>query len=239
MNQGQFTAPPLSKTNKMILIATGVLFLASAISKAIGAFSLVSILGLSGSGLFHGLVYQLLTYPLIETQFMGFLFNGLLIWFVGSELEAQWGSKVYLRFLLIIVLGVGLLYTLISFAFFFGTSLYTAPLHGLSGINFALLVAYSVLNPDRQMSLMMIFPMKSRTFCWILVGIEAYMAVFSSLTTSWAHLMAMGLGFLIIRFQSKSFVRIVLHTSWPQKKQSKKHLYVVKDDDQKPPKYWQ
>lgn len=241
MNQYQFQAPPLSKVNKTILIATGACFILSSILKAVGAFSLLSILGLSGSGLLSGFVFQLVTYPFVEIQFMGFLFNSLLVWFIGSELENQWGSKVYVRFLLVTAITVGLIYSLISITLFFGTSLYSAPLHGLTGINFALLVAYSVLYPDRQMSLMMIFPMKSRTFCWILVGIEAYMAVFSSMATSWAHLLAMGIGYVLIRFQTQPLVRKILNPGQNNaKRQGKKgHLYVVKDEDQKPPKYWQ
>jgi membrane associated rhomboid family serine protease len=144
-----------------------------------------------------------------------------------------------MRFLLLTVIGVGLLYFVINSLFFFGTTVYATPLHGLSGINFALLIAYATLFPERQLSMMMIFPMKARTFCWILIGIESYMAVFSSLTTSWAHLMAMGISYLIIRYQSLPLMRKVLNRSWSQKKTGKKHLYVVKDDDKNPPKYWQ
>lgn len=239
MNQVQFQAPKLTKINKIILIATVVGFLATAILKAIGAFSLVNVLGLSGNGLFQGLIYQLITYPFIEVQLMGVLFNCLIVWFIGSELESQWGQKIYLRFLLLIVIGVGLIFSLVNLIFFFGTPVYFASLHGLSGINFALLIAYSLLFPDRQMAFMMIFPMRARTFCWILVGIEAYMAIFSSLKTSWAHLLAMGLSFLIIHFQNKPLIRTVLQSSWKPRTTKKKHLYVVKDDDQKPPKYWQ
>jgi membrane associated rhomboid family serine protease len=236
---GQFQAPPLSKINKIILISTAVCFFVAAILKAIGAFSLVGVLGLSGSGLFQGLIYQLITYPFVEVQLMSFLFNSLVIWFIGSELEAQWGGRVYLRFLLLTVIGVGLSFALINLIFFFGTQVYFSSLHGLSGINFALLIAYSLLYPDRQMAFMMIFPMKARTFCWILAGIEAYLAIFSSLTTSWAHLLAMAFSFLIIHFQNRPLMKKVLQNSWKPRSTGKKHLSIVKDDDQNPPKYWQ
>lgn len=239
MNQVQFQAPPLSKINKIILIVTGACFLTTSILKAIGAFSLVGILGLSGNGLISGLVYQLFTYPFVEVNFMSFLFNSLVVWFIGSELESSWGRKVYLRFLLLTVLGVALIYSLVSLLFFFGTPVYFSSLHGLTGINFALLVAYAMLYPDRQMSLMMIFPMKARTFCLILVGIEAYMAFFSGAMSSWAHLLAMGISYLIIHFQSRPLLRKVLNSSWETKSKRKNHLYVVKDEEQKPPKYWQ
>jgi membrane associated rhomboid family serine protease len=235
----QFQAPPLTKVNKVILITTAVCFIAASILKAIGAFSLVGLLGLSGNGLFHGLIYQLVTYPFVEVQLMSFIFNSLVVWFIGSELESQWGQKVYLRFLLLTVIGVGLVFALVNLIFFFGTSIYFAPLHGLSGINFAVLIAYSLLFPDRQMAFMMVFPMKAKTFCWILAGIEAYMAVFSSLTTSWAHLLAMGISFVVIHFQSNPLIKKALLTSWKPRGKGKKHLYVVKDEDPKPPKYWQ
>ena len=242
MNQMQFQAPQLTKINKIILITTAACFLTSAILKAIGAFSLVGILGLSSSGLFSGMVFQIFTYPFIETQLMSFLFSSLILWFIGSDLETQWGQKVYLRFLLLTVVGVGLIFSAVNLIFFFGTPVYFAPLHGLSGINFALLIAYSMLNPDRQMAFMMIFPMKARTFCWILVGIEAYMAVFTSLRTSWAHLLAMGIAFVVIHFQSNPLIYKALNSTWkrsPSRPGGKRHLHVVKDDDQKPPKYWQ
>jgi membrane associated rhomboid family serine protease len=239
MNQYQMSAPPLTKINKIILVSTGICFLLYSILKAVGAFNLVSLLGLSGSGLMSGLIFQLVTYPLMEVQLMAFIFNSLVVWFIGSELESQWGQKVYLRFLLINLLLVGLFFVLINTVFFYGTAYFATPLHGLSGLNFALLMAYALLYPDRQMSLMMIFPMRARTFCWILAGIEAYMALFSGLASSWAHLLAMGVTYLIIKFQNRPFVNKALHAQFEKKKQGKNHLYVVKDEDQKPPKFWQ
>jgi membrane associated rhomboid family serine protease len=234
----QFQAPRLTLVNKYILIATGVCFLVHSILTAIGAFSLVQILGLSSSGLFSGLIYQLVTYPLIETRLMSALFNGLLIWFIGSELEGLWGRKIYLRFLLINILVVGLIYTLVNLILFKGTFAYATPIHGLSGLSFSLLTAYAMLYPDRQMAFMMIFPMRARTFCLILAGIEAYMAIFSSIYSSWAHLLAMGISYGIIRFQTRPLIKKVLNASFHTKKQSKNHLYVVKDEDQNPPKFW-
>ncbi len=239
MNQYQFQAPKLTPVNKVILIAAGSLFILHSIMKAVGAFSVVSFLGLSGAGVLSGLVYQFATYPFVETQLMGAIFNSLIIWFIGSEIETLWGKKVYLRFLSLVVVSVGLFYFFISVLFFHGTHLFESNLHGLNGINFALLIAYATLYPDRQLSLMMIFPMRAQTFCWILAGIEAYMALFSNITTSWAHLLAMGLAWLIIRFQRNPFLSKILNKDFSRAKVKKGHLYVVKDDEQKPPKYWQ
>lgn len=239
MNQYQFQAPPLTKVNKIILSVTIGMFLLHSILKAVGAFSLVHFIGLSGSGVLSGLVYQFVTYPFVETQLMSAIFNSLLIWFIGSEIEGLWGQKVYVRFLFLNVLGVGLFYFLVSTLFFHGTHVYESSLHGLNGMNFALLIAYATLYPNRQLSLMMIFPMRAATFCWILAGIEAYLALFSNITTSWAHLLAMGISWLIIRFQRVPLIHKVLNYNFQRAKPKKGHLYVVKDDDQNPPKYWQ
>lgn len=235
----QVYTPPLTKINKVIIWSSGACFLVATILKAIGAFSLVDLLGLSASGLFRGLIFQLFTYPFVETDILRVVFNCLVVWLIGAELEMKWGAKIYLRFLLLTVMGVGLVYTLVNLLFFFGTANYFAALHGLSGINFALLIAYAMLYPDRPMAFMMVFPMKAKTFCWILAGMEAYFAVISSIRSSWAHLLAMGIAFLIIHFQSNPLIKKALHTSWKPRSNGKKHLYVVKDDDQKPPKYWQ
>ena len=157
MNQHQFSAPQLTKINKIILITTALVFISFSILKAVGAYNLEMLLGLSAARLMNGLVFQLVTYPFVEITLMGFIFNSLVIWFIGSELEKQWGSKIYLRFLLINVLGVGIIFSLVNLLFFYGTFAYSAPIYGLTGINFALLIGYSLLYPDRQMSLMMIF----------------------------------------------------------------------------------
>jgi membrane associated rhomboid family serine protease len=239
MNQYQFSAPPLSKTNKIILIISAVVFLITSVTKAVGAFSVPQILGLSGAGLMSGLIFQIFTYPFVEVGLMSFIFNGLVVWFIGSELESQWGQRVYLRFLLINVLGVAILASSINILLLFGTAAYLTPLFGLTGVNFSLLIAYAMIYPDRQMSMMMIFPMKAKTFCWILVGIEAYMALINNYTAAWAHLLAMGISYLIIHFQTAPLVKKALNSTFESKKRSKSHLYVVKDEEQKPPKFWQ
>lgn len=240
MSQMQFQAPPLSKTNRFILILSLGCFIASAIGNAVGAFKLPQLLGLSGAGLSNGFVFQLLTYPFVETQLIGFLFNALLIWFIGSEIEKMWGAALYQRFLALIVLISGVTYALVGILLFNGTALYSAPLFGLSGINFALLIAYATLYPDRQLSMMLIFPMRARTFCFILIGIEAYQALFSSHLSSWAHLLAMGLSYLFIRYQNVSFIHKLMNKSFgaSQGKARRGNLRIVKSDKNDPPKFW-
>jgi len=236
----QFVAPKLTRINKIVLILAIGMFLMGAISNAVGAIKLPALLGLSGIGISKGFIFQLITYPFVETSFMGILFNSLIVWFIGCELEKQWGEKIYLRFMLLLILGVGIIYSAVTILFLNGTSFYNSPLFGLSGLNLAYLIAYATLFPDRQMAFMMLFPMKAKTFCWILVAIETYTALVSSANTAWAHLLAMALGFLVIRYQNRPFLKSFFQKSWKTSAlKRKKHLHIVKDEENKPPKYWQ
>jgi membrane associated rhomboid family serine protease len=128
-----------------------------------------SYLALSSDGFSSGLIYQLITYPFIEASFMGLLFEGLLLWFIGSELESKWGRKFYIEFFLISILSVAPLYLILS-----KTLGLSAPLMGITGFNYALLVAYAIIYSERQLMFMMIFPMKAKYFCLLLAGIQLY-----------------------------------------------------------------
>lgn len=233
----QFSAPRLTQTNKLILILAGLGFVLQALLTAVGAFNLSSILGLSSSGLSRGLIFQIITYPFVDSQFMSVLFNGLVLWFIGSDLETSWGEKVYRRFLAVNVIVVGLIYALVSFLFFFGTPIHYASLVGLTGLNYALLMSYALLYPDREMLLMMLFPVKARYFCIILAAIEFYFALSSNGVSSWAHILSMGVAFILVKYQTRPVIKKLINPS-TSKPKSKAKLSIVKDDE-KPPKYWQ
>ncbi len=234
----QFSAPKMTKTNKMILIVAAAGFILQALLTAVGALSLTSILGLSSAGLARGFIFQFITYPFVDAHFMSVLFNGLVLWFIGSELESSWGEGIYRRFLGINILAVGIIYSLVSFLLFFGTSLHYSVLVGLTGLNYALLISYAMLYPDREMLLMMLFPVKARYFCLILAAIEFYFAFTSSGLSSWAHILSMAVAFILIKYQTQPVIKRILNPS-PARPKSKAKLSIVKDDKENPPKYWQ
>jgi len=109
-----YQAPPLSRINKTLLIIMVSLFVLHAIGHALGAFSLVGLMGLVPGDIFPLRLYTLFTYPWVETQLMAVLFNGLALWFLGSELETQWGGKIYLKFLLTSVVVAGVCYAFLA-----------------------------------------------------------------------------------------------------------------------------
>lgn len=248
--QMQFQAPPLTKTNKIILITCGVFFLLQTfVASAIG-INFAGLFGLSGIGVSHGFIHQILTFPLAQSGFMAALFNGLIIWFIGGELEIKWGVKTYLRFLLFSYIGSGLIYIILMFAFFQGSIAFTTPLVGLTGMCFALILAYGIIFSERYMTFMLIFPMKAKYFCMFLIGIELFMSFAPGLQgkNSLGHLGAMFCGYLYLVLKAFSLKKGNESLKAFLKKRDmdkrKKSLYIVRDEepkraDQKDPKYWQ
>ena len=69
----QIQLPTLSRTNKVLIsVYVGLFILSSILTKSAG-ISLLSIFGLSYQGVTSGLIFQLVTFPLIDTGFTSVL----------------------------------------------------------------------------------------------------------------------------------------------------------------------
>lgn len=241
MMNSQMHVPPLSPVNKVLIAVMVGAFVLSSILQTQG-ISLAYWLGLSLNGLSNGLIYQLVSFPLIEHNLFSVLFSGLIMWFIGSELEWSWGMRRYIYFLLS-CLAAGALFFLTVAA---GFSVLSAPLSGMSGVASGLCIAYAVLYPDRIFTFMLLFPMRARYFCLILAALSLYNGFFSPARAgAWGQIGMMLGAFLWVAWQIG-----LLKQTWGQfqKKSPRKrtaqnsHLRLVKkdkDDDERPPRYWQ
>tara|TARA_B100001971_G_scaffold215192_1_gene259812 strand:- start:64726 stop:65457 length:732 start_codon:yes stop_codon:yes gene_type:complete len=241
----QMYTPPLTRINKFIIIIHVGLFLINAILGQTTGINLVNLLGLSLGGIKSGLVFQFVTFPFIEANFLSALFNSLILWFIGSELEQKWTETFYLKFLLISSIGAGVIYIIL--ASLLGGSFNAIPVYGISGMTFALLIAYGIIFSERQLTFMLLFPMKAKYFCMLLVGIELYMGIFSPYgKAAWAHLFSMLIGFIYLKqkslkAQGRGFGDFIKDKQRQKQKSKFSVLSGGKDDDKdgKPPKYWQ
>ncbi|MBY0515763.1 MAG: rhomboid family intramembrane serine protease [Bacteriovoracaceae bacterium] len=236
-----YQAPPLSRVNKILLIVIVAFFILHSLGHALGAFSLVQWFGLVPGSTFPLRLYTLLTYPWVETHLMSVLFNGLALWFLGSELERQWGEKIYLKFLFASIFLAGVLYLLIAAVILRGTWLGGGVLIGTAGFTYSLTAAYATLYPDREFLMMFAFPVKAKWFCLIMAGVELYLGVFSGNPASWGHLFAMLFGFLLIRYQTTPFLVWWFkgnQGSAQKKSRNASHLKLVKKDDENKPTHW-
>ena len=244
--QQQMHVPKLTKVNKILISVYVGLFILSSLFKSNTGASLLSDLGLSIQGIEAGHYYQFITYPFIDHSFMTVLFNALILWFIGSELEVKWGSKFYGKFLAIATYSGGVAYALIFSQFMSGTEM---PLYGLTGLNLALFVAYAIIYSERTLVFMFIFPMKAKYFCMLLAGIELYMSVFSAYSHgALSHLISMLVGFAFLKIKSLQARGVTLGAIKEQhhRNKMKQKLKLVKEDELPPdspdpdkPKYWQ
>lgn len=249
MYQRQIYTPPLTYVNKILIGLIIGLFLLNSITTSMFEFSSNFYLWLSPPLFFAGFIFQLLSYPFVGDSLMAVLFNSLILWFVGSELEYLWGRRNYLIAILCTAVGGGLFYLVISAAFLRGT---IYPLFGMTGIVSALCLAYGILYPNRTFSIMLIFPIKARYFCFILIALELYRSFFTP-----DRLMAVGvLGAMaamvvFLGFKAKHLMNFDSIRNNPlsgllnkfKRERAKKRLKVIPGEkasgEDKPPKYWQ
>lgn len=246
MQQSQLHVPRLTYVNKIIIIISGSLFLLGAILGKASGVSLPLFLGLSAGKFFDGHIYQILTYPFVGNGLFEVLFNCLLLWLVGSELEETWGAKRYAKFLLSAVLGASFLFLLLATLFYSGSTSYFLPLTGLMGVTNFLLLAYAIIYPQRLFTFMFIFPMKAWIFCILIICIQLFYGIFSpSGILSLGHLGALVSGYIYMVLVSTDRFKNYFSSKKRERKVSKSHLKLVKtddeddDDENPPPKYWQ
>ncbi len=243
--QSQIYLPKLTLVNKILIIISSSLFILEFALTKSGNFSLLPFLGLSAAKFLDGHFYSIITYPFMSQSILEVILNSLMLWLMGSEFEANWGKKRYLSFMSSTIIGGALLYLGVVFFFFQNSLVYTFPLTGLSGIVGALCLAYAVIYPDRIFSFLMIIPVKAKYFCMILVVISLYQGISSPTGAgSWGQLGALASAYLfMIAISHRNFRQLSDKmnkiTQIRSKSKSKAKLSIVKDDSEKPPKYWQ
>lgn len=117
------------------------------------------------------LPWQLFTYMFFHEGFMHILFNMLMLWWVGVQVELTWGTKRFLIYYFLCGLGGGASHLLLSGFFGMGGG----PMLGASGAIFGVLVAFGVLFPDMRLIIFPLFiPIKAKYIVPILIGVEIY-----------------------------------------------------------------
>lgn len=191
-------------------------------------------------------IWQFVTYMFLHSeQIFHVLFNMLVLWMFGSELEIRWGARFFLLYYFVCGIGASIIYFLGALTYFLFTKdlqpLLT-PVVGASGAIFGLMLAYAIHFGDRVVFFMMLFPMKARNMVAILAGVELITLLNSGLgakVANLAHLGGLISGFLFLMFwvQMKGFwVR-----SGTRKRGRALKLVVDNERDQKEkrgPRFW-
>jgi membrane associated rhomboid family serine protease len=250
MSYGQKVyAPPLSKTNKIILITLAIGFVLYSFFTHVLHIPIESYLGLNYEMVKKGWLFQIVTYPFITRGIFEMLFNGLLIWFLGYDLEYRWGRKFYLMLFVISIISSGVFYLLFNMIFYTGTFSIGLPMVGLAGVCSSLLVSYAFIYPDREFAFMLIFPIKAKYFVGLLIVMELYFSMLgANKAGALAHLLTIFITVVYLVFIVKEKnnlwrMKVKKKSSFNplQKKTQKRsgHLSLVKEyKEEDKPKYW-
>lgn len=107
-------------------------------------------LALSGRGLLHGMIWQLVTYVFVNSMPINFIFSALMILFIGSAIERQWRTASFIALWLVISVICGLLWVLLSLILgvnYIGT--------GAGACTYGLLAIFGILNRGKRISIFM------------------------------------------------------------------------------------
>jgi membrane associated rhomboid family serine protease len=189
-------------------------------------------------------LWQAFTYMFVHSEnVFHILFNMLLLWWLGAELEVYWGRRFFLFYYLTCGVGAALVYLACVMGYYFvsgNVAPLAFPVVGASGAIFGLILAYGLLFGERVVYFLMIFPMKAKHFVMIIGGVELMNLLsqgFSSQISNLAHLGGIVTGYIILKMGPRIRDFMV-------RRQTKAHgrrlKLVVDNQNQKTggPKYW-
>src|SRR5437879_1590606 len=114
----------------------------------------------------HFAIWQLATYMFLHAGLMHILFNMLTLWWAGSALERDWGTRGFLKYYFLCGIGAGLCDVVLN-GLMHNWGTHTV---GASGAIYGLLLAFGLLYPDAPVIFFFV-PMKAKYLVMILGAI--------------------------------------------------------------------
>lgn len=182
-----FGRRPITKGALYLLIITsaaslGFLFLRGAVGLE-ARHALEASLFASPAGLWlEGRLWLLLTGPLVEPDFIGLVFQALMLWIFLPALESWWGTKRFIQFAAITSIAAVVVGTLAGLVI--APDPYAPVITGLRAFVFSGIVAYGVLFSQHKVHFFGVVPMTGKQ---LTIGIVGFMAAFIVIGQQWAE----------------------------------------------------
>lgn len=125
----------------------------------------------------RGRVWTLVTAPLVEIDFLALLLTSLMLWMFVPTLERFWGTKRFIRFVIITsVIGTlaGCLMGLVT-----GRDM---PIYGLSPFTYASIVAFGIIYARQPVQFFGVLPLTGRQ---LMLGFIGFLVLFVLLQQFW------------------------------------------------------
>jgi len=145
---------------------------------------------LAPRAVWSGEVWRLVTWALVETEPLNLLFGGLVLFWFGRDLVEAWGERRFLAVYLGIAAAAGALTSLAALAW---PALLALRFTGFWAALDAIIVAWALLHPFRQILLFFAVPVSGKALLWITVGGTVLFALFTGVAAFVPHLLAEGL----------------------------------------------
>lgn len=180
----------------------------------------------------RGEVWRLVTWPFVETNIIGLLFGGYMLFWLGQQLSYAWSERRFLLRVLGYTVGAGLGTTLISQIWSDASVSHL----GIWPVVVGLLIAWAMLYPDRQLNWFGVMPMTGKTVAWITVGLTVLSGLFSGgirgIATVVPHLVAIAIAWVQARGLGGRRLGWQARQWWAEREMRRraKHLKVVRKD---------
>jgi membrane associated rhomboid family serine protease len=175
-----------------LIVATVVTSLVAAVGGRSG-LGLHQLLLLDTGAVWQGEIWRLVTWVLVESDPLNLLFGGLVLYWFGRDLVDAWGARRFLVTYFAIPAVAGVLASLLSLAW---PGLEAHRFAGFWVALDALVVAWGLHHPFRQILLFFAVPVSGKALVWITVGGTALFALFTGVGAFVPHLLAEGIAWL-------------------------------------------
>lgn len=147
-------------------------------------------------------IWQFATYMFLHGDVFHILFNMLLLWMFGTDLEKRWGARFFTKYYFVTGIGAAVITLLWSMSPLpFAQSVYYSVMIGASGAIYGILLAYALYFPHRQILMYFVFPIPAKYFVMIMGAIAFLSSVGSSGSgvAHTAHLGGLVVGYLYLK----------------------------------------
>lgn len=184
------------------------------------------------------LLWQPFTYLFLHGGIFHLLFNMLILWMFGSDIERVWGKRRFFFFYFLTGAGAGVINVVSKFALYpMDHPFMEIPTIGASGAIYGVLVAAALVFPDRHIWVIP-FPitLPMRVYVMILAAIAFYFSIQDSgdNVSHISHLSGMLIGYLYLR-RGSYFFRLRNHYADWRRHRLQRRFEVYKRRHQKEP----
>jgi membrane associated rhomboid family serine protease len=210
----------VSPAVKILLIVNFSIFIIQQISGLFAPGYAEYLFGLSHEGLvYRYFFWQPFTYMFLHGGWLHIFFNMFALWMFAGDLERVWGTKRFIRYYLFSGIGAGVCIALMNWFIAGKYGVTNIPTVGASGALYALLLAYGLLWPNREVLIWFIFPVKMK-YVLIFFGLFEFFGTLNSMAgipgniSHIGHVGGILTGFILLKAFAPRVRRPHVKSSW-------------------------